>query len=141
MIGRSRCIFAAVRSEAIGWDDRATLSAIGNPRTRDEIAGDGGSREELDGSVRLGNSADIVVLVPKNTVCIECHGEATTNGKEDFLDFQSPGLQVDGDGTAAQLASVQEDGERMGMSEMGDGRRGLPVDGENAKWLGGTDGS
>jgi len=119
LIRRSRCIFAAVRSEAVWRDDGGTLTVIGNPGTRDEIACDGGGREELDGSVRLGNTADIIVLVPKNTVCIECHGEDTANGKEDFLGFQGPGLQVDGNGPANKLASVREVRDRMGMSDMG----------------------
>jgi hypothetical protein len=102
LISTRSCVVAAVCTKVIGGSKCRTVSAVGSPRTRDEIRCNGGDSEELDGAVRLGDTADIVVLVPKNTVLIERHGEVCADGKEDFTDDQGPDLQMDGNGTTSQ---------------------------------------
>jgi len=106
LISSSGCVVAAVCSKIIRGSKCSTFAAVGRPRTRDEIRCNGGHSEELDGAVRLGDTADIAVLVPKNTVLIERHGEVCANAEEDVFADQGPGLQMDGNCTATQSASL-----------------------------------
>jgi hypothetical protein len=110
LISTRSCVVAAVCTKVIGGSKCRTVSAVGSPRTRDEIRCNGGDSEELDGAVRLGDTADIVVLVPKNTVLIERHGEVCADAKENFTDLQGPGLQMDGNCTTLQSISLRAEG-------------------------------
>lgn len=110
MISSSGCVVAAEWNKAIGGSKRRTVRTVGSPRAGDEIRCNGGDSEELDGAVRLGDAADIVVLVPKNTILIERHAEVCADAKEDFTNLQGPGLQMDGNCTTFQSVSLRAGG-------------------------------
>jgi hypothetical protein len=106
LVGAGSSVVAAVSS--ISSERNSSLSAaVGAPWTSDIIACDRGRWQEVDGAVHGGDSADIAVLIPDETVLVKGHSEIGTLGENHLLSTQRPCLQVDvncGTRTSAKTA-------------------------------------